>query len=752
MNTQSISTSKSFLYKFIAIILIAVLGLAATPILMVSADSTGYYAPTKAVSHGPGWANPANIRLSDGMYVTAIKNNKQLKLSNFYIPAIPGNSVINGIEVTVEGFTAGIQAEVAISGGPGGFTSAKTTTLTGTESTLILGGPTDNWGKNNWSSSDFTNSKFLVRLISNGTVGTLSIDQVQVKVYYTRPNTTLVLEPVSGNYGGTTSMTATLTVTSSGAALSGKTINFSLNGISAGSAVTDGSGVATLNASLAGINAGDYPYGAAASYAGGAGTDPTSITADLYVHGIATTIVVNPASGPYNGSTGSITATLTETVSGNPIAGKTLQFTLDDISIGSAVTDSFGVASVPGVSLSGYDAGLYAGAFDVTYAGEANIEPAEGSGDLTVNKITLTVTADNQTKGSGTADPVFTFSYSGFVGSDTAADLDTAPTCGVSGPHAGPGSYAIVCSGGVDNNYAFSYVNGTLTVNAVGTAPTNISLSKSDINEGLPAGTTIGLFSTTDADPGETFTYDFCGGTDDASFTIAGNALKSGAVFNWTTKHTYSICIRSTDSNALSTTKTFAITINKTSATFQDVPMSYWSWIYIERLYAAGVTGGCGTNPLIYCPTAAVTRDQMAVFLLKGEHGSSYVPPAVGVSTGFSDVPTTHWAAAWIKQLAAEGITAGCGGGKFCPGTAVTRDQMAVFLLKAKHGTGYVPPVATGVFTDVPTNYWAAAWIERLAAEGITSGCNVSPAQYCPGTPVTRDQMAVFLVRTFNLP
>ena len=51
MNTQSISTPKAFLYKFIAIILIAVLGLAATPILMASADSVGYFAPTKAVSH-----------------------------------------------------------------------------------------------------------------------------------------------------------------------------------------------------------------------------------------------------------------------------------------------------------------------------------------------------------------------------------------------------------------------------------------------------------------------------------------------------------------------------------------------------------------------------------------------------------------------------------------------------------------------------------------------------------------------------
>jgi S-layer homology domain len=82
----------------------------------------------------------------------------------------------------------------------------------------------------------------------------------------------------------------------------------------------------------------------------------------------------------------------------------------------------------------------------------------------------------------------------------------------------------------------------------------------------------------------------------------------------------------------------------------------------------------------------------------------------------------------------------------------VTRDQMAVFLLKGKHGSSYVPPAAKGVFQDVPTNYWAASWIEKLTAEGITSGCSVSPKLYCPTTSVTRDQMAVFLVKNFNLP
>jgi S-layer homology domain len=184
--------------------------------------------------------------------------------------------------------------------------------------------------------------------------------------------------------------------------------------------------------------------------------------------------------------------------------------------------------------------------------------------------------------------------------------------------------------------------------------------------------------------------------------------------------------------------------------TFSDVSLSYWAIQYIERLYAAGITGGCGGGT--YCPESSVTRAQMAVFLERGIHGSSYNPPAVGSSTGFGDVQLDHWAGAWIKQLATEGITGGCGTGIYCPQASVTRAQMAVFLLRSKYGTSYSPPAvgdSTG-FGDVRPDYWAAAWIKQLVAEGITAGCGTGA--YCPESPVTRAQMAVFLVRTFNLP
>ena len=179
---------------------------------------------------------------------------------------------------------------------------------------------------------------------------------------------------------------------------------------------------------------------------------------------------------------------------------------------------------------------------------------------------------------------------------------------------------------------------------------------------------------------------------------------------------------------------------------FNDVPPLHWAVSFIERLADSGITAGCGDD--IFCPGRPVTRAQMAVFLERCMHGSNYAPPAA-TGTVFIDVGADDFAASFIEQFHADGITAGCGNDHYCPNADVTRAQVAVFLLRAKHGSGYAPPAAAGVFDDVGLDHWAAAWIEQLAAEGITAGCG--GGNYCPDAQVTRAQMAVFLVRAFGL-
>ena len=182
---------------------------------------------------------------------------------------------------------------------------------------------------------------------------------------------------------------------------------------------------------------------------------------------------------------------------------------------------------------------------------------------------------------------------------------------------------------------------------------------------------------------------------------------------------------------------------------FADVPLGSFAWEQITLIYNLGITSGCSGAPLRYCPDASVTRAQMAVFLLRAR-GVSAPTPATGQV--FTDVPADYWAANWIEELSRLGITTGCDKSRYCPDDIVTRAQMAVFLLRARADAPAnfnPPPADASIFQDVPADFWAVNWINELFHQGITSGCTANT--YCPEDPVTRAQMAIFLVRAFNL-
>ena len=183
------------------------------------AANTGFLPASVSVPNdGSGFTTPNNAFVSDNAYATVTANNRQQRYTTFNLPAIPAGSVINGIEVLVEarhsnGTDANRRFGVELSWNNGGnWTNSNFTTgnLTTVDQTLTLGGTANNWGRT-WAVGDFTNGNFQIRLQTNLSVGgTLSLDQVQVRVTYSPP---LTITATAGT-GGTITPSGAVSVTS----------------------------------------------------------------------------------------------------------------------------------------------------------------------------------------------------------------------------------------------------------------------------------------------------------------------------------------------------------------------------------------------------------------------------------------------------------------------------------------------------------------------------------------------------------
>jgi len=176
---------------------------------------------------------------------------------------------------------------------------------------------------------------------------------------------------------------------------------------------------------------------------------------------------------------------------------------------------------------------------------------------------------------------------------------------------------------------------------------------------------------------------------------------------------------------------------------FNDVPPTHLFYNEIGKLYARGITGGCGNGN--YCPDQAVTREQMGAFVIRSL--GDFNPPLPGQQR-FSDVPPANPFYSFIDQMAVRQITQGCGGGNYCPSSPVSRDQMAAFMIRAL-GEFNPPLPPFQRFADVPSANTFYNFIDRMAVLNITMGCG--GPNYCPAQSVTRAQMAAFLVRAFKL-
>ncbi len=120
------------------------------------------------------------------------------------------------------------------------------------------------------------------------------------------------------------------------------------------------------------------------------------------------------------------------------------------------------------------------------------------------------------------------------------------------------------------------------------------------------------------------------------------------------------------------------------------------------------------------------------------------------IGDSFTDVPPTNGFYRFVETILHKGVTGGCAAALYCPADSTTREQMAVFVLTSKEPSGYAPPPcgATPMFTDVPVSSPFCPWVEELARRGVVGGCGGS--NYCPSSPATREQMAVFVLRTLD--
>jgi hypothetical protein len=122
----------------------------------------------------------------------------------------------------------------------------------------------------------------------------------------------------------------------------------------------------------------------------------------------------------------------------------------------------------------------------------------------------------------------------------------------------------------------------------------------------------------------------------------------------------------------------------------------------------------------------------------------------VHIGGSFNDVAISSPFYRFIETILHKDVTGGCSPAQYCPSASTTREQMAVFVLVSKEGAGYSPVAcgATPMFTDVPAASPFCRFIEELARRGVVGGC--ASGLYCPTAPATREQMAVFVLRTLD--
>lgn len=192
---------------------------------------------------------------------------------------------------------------------------------------------------------------------------------------------------------------------------------------------------------------------------------------------IATTLGVTSDGGTYGGTV-TLRATLRNSVTTAPVAGKAITFAFGGSALGSATTDTNGVATLADVALGTRAAGTYANLIGAGFAGDGGALPSTGTATLTVTRATLTIAAESQSRAYGFANPALTVRYTGFVNDESETALRGRPAVGTTAtPTSTVGNYPITVAQNTlrSDNYAFTFSNNTLTI-----TPTPLTIAAAD--------------------------------------------------------------------------------------------------------------------------------------------------------------------------------------------------------------------------------------------------------------------------------
>ena len=315
------------------------------------------------------------------------------------------------------------------------------------------------------------------------------------------------------------------------------------------------------------------------------------------------------------------------------------------------------------------------------------------------------------------------------------------------------------------------------------------SRSVRTVTENSPAGANIGgPVGATDPEE-DPLTYKLAGRDADAfDLNTETGQLKTKAALNYETKNNYTITIEVRDSknpegeadqrrdDSIRVTILIGngndagwITLSAPTPTVDrplevvltdpdaDITAITWKWEKSpDRTTWTAITDAT-TN--IYTPTSSDTDHYLRVTATYGDpfrlantaEATPHSPVTTEHATAYSDVTAEGVHTPGISALAADGLFAdtGCGPDRFCPHQPIQRWVMAIWLIGI---LGSDAPIA-GVsrFDDIPPGQWWIRHVEQLADRQITLGCATNPPRYCPDQPVTRAQMATFLVRAFQL-